>query len=152
MFVFQSGGFASRRARRSRSPSPAGSHRSRSAETGTHRSVEIGPPRIKIDRTPSDESLFNQQSPISPTSPLSRSSGWGGGPRSPSSPTSPISPGDAERIFPSRGGSRLSTPLSPIKESRKEMGSLAELQCSPAREAPLKLQDVPKKKPSSRIR
>jgi len=32
-----------------------------------------------------------------------------------------------------------STPLSPIKESRKEMGSLAELECSPAKE-PLKLQ------------
>ena len=89
----------------------------------------------------------------------------GGGPRSPRSPTSPTSPcspgsdgggGGGERLFSnSRGSSRLSTPLSPIKESRKEMmGSLQELSASPVHQTNLlTLQDPPSAaKPSSRIR
>ena len=112
--------------------------------------------RIKIVRTPSDECLFepSPSSPNSPGLPLHRPTPWGVGPRSPrspTSPTSPLSPGDGERILSSRGSSRLSTPLSPIKESRKEMGSLVELPSSPAKELTIKLQDVPRK-PSSRIR
>ena len=151
---FQSGSFCSRRSRRARSPSPLGGSRSKSAE-GV-------PPIIKIERSPSDECIFPPPSPSSPVSPglpppRSPSSSFDYGsrsprsPRSPTSPTSPISPVDGERIFSSRGSSRLSTPLSPIKESRKESGSLLELHCSPVRENKIELQSVPKK-PSSRIR
>ena len=110
--------------------------------------------RIKIVRTPSDECLFvpSPSSPASPGLPPPRATPWGAGPRSPTSPTSPLSPaGEGERMLSSRGSSRLSTPLSPIKESRKEMGSLLELTASPAKELAIKLQDVPRK-PSSRIR
>eukprot|EP00090_Calanus_glacialis_P002184 TRINITY_DN11642_c0_g1_i1.p1 TRINITY_DN11642_c0_g1~~TRINITY_DN11642_c0_g1_i1.p1 ORF type:complete len:476 (-),score=90.06 TRINITY_DN11642_c0_g1_i1:133-1560(-) len=146
----KSGSFCSRRARRSRSPSPLGGSRSKS--------VEGVPPIIKIERSPSDECLFppSPASPLSPGLPPARSpnSCWDRGsrsPRSPTSPTSPNSPVDGERIFSSRGSSRLSTPLSPIKESRKESGSLLELHCSPVRENKIELQSVPKK-PSSRIR
>jgi len=147
----KSGSFCSRRSRRARSPSPLGGSRSKSAE-GV-------PPIIKIERSPSDECIFPPPSPSSPVSPglpppRSPSSSFECGsrsPRSPTSPTSPISPVDGERIFSSRGSSRLSTPLSPIKESRKESGSLLELHCSPVRENKIELQSVPKK-PSSRIR
>lgn len=146
----KSGGFGSRRSRRSRSPSPLGSSRSKSAE--------VAPPTIKIERSPSDELLFphSPSSPSSPClppsrSPISCSERRSRSPRSPTSPTSPVSPADGERIFSSRGSSRLSTPLSPIKESRKESGSLLDLQCSPVKENKIGLQSVPKK-PSSRIR
>jgi len=146
----KSGSFCSRRARRSRSPSPLGGSRSKS--------VEGVPPIIKIERSPSDECLFtpSPSTPLSPGLPSVRSpnSCWdrsSRSPRSPTSPTSPNSPVDGERMFSSRGSSRLSTPLSPIKESRKESGSLLELHCSPVRENKIELQSVPKK-PSSRIR
>ena len=128
----QSAGFGSRRVRRSRSPSPQGGNRSKS--------VEGVAPIIKIERTPSDDSIFSP-SPTSPPAPLS--------PRSPTSPTSV----EAERLYSNRGTSRLSvsTPLSPIKESRKETESLLDFSNSPIKEKKIKLAAVPKKQ-SSRIR
>ena len=97
-------------------------------------------PIIRIERTPSDDSIFSP-SPTSPPAPLS--------PRSPTSPTSV----EAERMYSNRGTSRLSvsTPLSPIKESRKETESLLDFSNSPIKEKKIKLAVVPKKQ-SSRIR
>jgi len=128
----KSAGFGSRRVRRSRSPSPQGANRSKSVEGVT--------PIIKIERTPSDDSIFSP-SPTSPPAPLS--------PRSPTSPTSV----EAERLYSSRGTSRLSvsTPLSPIKESRKETESLLDFSNSPIKEKKIKLAPVPQKQ-SSRLR
>ena len=56
-------------------------------------------------------------------------------------------------LFLNLGTSRLSvsTPLSPIKESRKETESLLDFNASPIRENKLQLAAVPKKQ-SSRIR
>jgi len=151
----KSGSFSNRRSRRSRSPSPLGSSRSRSVEV---------PPMIRVSPSPPDELISpSPSSPLSPGLPPPRSptlttSPWTPrSPRSPTSPTSPqLSPGDqGERLFSSRGSSRLSTPLSPIKESRKEHGSLQELPCSPVKER----EEVAKRvggsqrhRPSSRIR
>lgn len=141
----KSSSFGSRRMRRSRSPSPRGGNRSKS--------VEAAPPIIRIERTPSDESVFSP-SPSSPVaSPLSPSESLSRSPlsRSPRSPTSPTN--DTERVYSNRGTSRLSvsTPLSPIKESRKETESLLDFNASPIRENKLQLAAVPKKQ-SSRIR
>merc|ERR1711976_691920 len=71
--------------------------------------------------------------------------------RSTRSPTSPTT--DSERVYSNRGSSRLndSTPLSPIKESRKETESLLKWSNSPIKESKLQLTAVPKKQ-SSRIR
>ena len=151
--VIQSSGFGGRRSRRSRSPSPISGSRSKSAE-GV-------PPIIKIERSPSDEWTFSP-SPTSPATPVSPPdcqvrTGYpekgSRSPRSPTSPTAPKSPSDGERIYSSRGSSRLSvsTPLSPIKESRKETGSLLDLHNSPVKENKLELASPPKKQ-SSRIR
>ena len=155
MHPFQSGSFCSRKTRRSRSPSPLGGTRSKSVEGNA------GNPSIRIEKSPSNENLFNPQQPNSPTSPSSPllpppvsspTAYWDQGSSSPHSPRSPNSPVDGDRIFSSRGSSRLSTPLSPIKESRKENGSLLELHCSPVREKrTTELENGPKK-PSSRIR
>ena len=56
-------------------------------------------------------------------------------------------------MYSNRGTSRLSvsTPLSPIKESRKETESLLDFSNSPIKEKKIKLAAVPKKQ-SSRIR
>lgn len=141
----KSSGFGSRRVRRSRSPSPRDGNRSKSAESG--------PPVIKIDRTPSDESVFSPSSPLapqlSPTESLSRSSIT----RSPRSPTSPTNEFSFSERKTSRSSGRLSvsTPLSPIKESRKETESLADFTNSPIKENKIQLAAAPKKQ-SSRIR
>ena len=140
---YQSAGFGSRRVRRSRSPSPQGGNRSKSMEGVA--------PIIRIERTPSDDSIFSP-SPSSPLSPLSPSSSSDKPARSPRSPTSPTS-GEGERLYSNRGTSRLSvsTPLSPIKESRKETESLLDFSNSPIKEKKIRLTAVPKKQ-SSRIR
>ena len=97
-------------------------------------------PVIRIERTPSEDSILSPSS-SSPPAPLS--------PRSPTSPTSC----EGERVYTNRGTSRLtvSTPLSPIKESRKETESLLDFNNSPIKEKSIKLAAVPKKQ-SSRIR
>jgi len=140
----KSSGFGSRRVRRSRSPSPKGGNRSKS--------VEGGPPTIKIE-SPSEDSVFSPvSSPLGPPlSPSDSASSRSPSTRSPRSPTSPTT--DSERIYSNRGSSRLSvsTPLSPIKESRKETESLLEWSNSPIKENKLQLAAVPKKQ-SSRIR
>ena len=85
--------------RRSRSPSPRGGNRSKS--------VEAAPPIIRIERTPSDESVFSP-SPSSPVaSPLSPSESLSRSPlsRSPRSPTSPTN--DTERVYSNRGKHRV---------------------------------------------
>jgi len=150
----KSGSFSNRRSRRSRSPSPLGSSRSRSVEV---------PPMIRVSPSPPDEPISpSPSSPLSPglpppRSPTSTSPWTPRSPRSPTSPTSPqLSPGEqGERLFSSRGSSRLSTPLSPIKESRKEHGSLQELPCSPIKEREEVSQrgsGSQRHRPSSRIR
>ena len=112
-----------------------------------------GPPTIKIERSPSEDSVFSPvSSPLGPPlSPSESSSSRSPSTRSPRSPTSPTT--DSERVYSNRGSSRLSvsTPLSPIKESRKETESLLEWSNSPIKENKLQLAAVPRKQ-SSRIR
>ena len=112
-----------------------------------------GPPIIKIERSPSEDSVFSPvSSPLGPPlSPSESASSRSPSARSPRSPTSPTT--DSERVYSNRGSSRLSvsTPLSPIKESRKETESLLEWSNSPIKERKLQLAAVPKKQ-SSRIR
>ena len=147
----QSSSFGSRRVRRSRSPSPKSGVRSKS--------VEFNPPIIKIERTPSDESLCcptpSPSSPLAPPlsplesfsrSPSSSSERFSRSPRSPTSPTN-----DPDRIYSRSSRLSVSTPLSPIKESRKETESLLDFNNSPIKENKLQLAAVPKKQ-SSRIR
>jgi len=147
----KSSNFGSRRTRRSRSPSPKGGSRSKS--------VEGVPPIIRIERTPSDESLCcptpSPSSPLAPPlspiesfsrSPSSSSERFSRSPRSPTSPTN-----DPDRIYSRSSRLSVSTPLSPIKESRKETESLLDFNNSPIKEIKIQHAAVPQKQ-SSRIR
>ena len=156
-FLVQSSSFGSRRVRRSRSPSPKGGGRSRSVEGAA-------PPAIRVERAPSEESLCPSPSsplgpPLSPSEPAGLASSsredprfCRSGPRSPASP--PGTSCGEDRVYGGRASARLglTTPLSPIKESRKETESLLEWTNEPTiKENKIELAAVPKKQ-SSRVR